>query len=106
MEKFEVCGVADHPSLMRVCLVILSCAAIACSSPRRIGGWRQAEAATGRPSTVNCSWRTFDQKLDHFGDAHGTFPQRYVTAPRFEPGDIRRHARRAAAMTSDLVSDG
>jgi pimeloyl-ACP methyl ester carboxylesterase len=44
---------------------------------RPIGGWRQAEVAAGRPSTVNCTWANFSQKIDHFGDAPGTFPQRY-----------------------------
>lgn len=44
---------------------------------RPIGGWRQAEPVKGRPSTVNCTWGNFSQKIDHFGDAPGTFPQRY-----------------------------
>lgn len=30
-----------------------------------------------RPSTVNCTWLTFDQQIDHFGPGTGTFPQRY-----------------------------
>merc|ERR1719506_2218653 len=30
-----------------------------------------------RPSIVNCTWRYFVQKLDHFGNAPGTFKQRY-----------------------------
>ena len=47
------------------------------ASPRPIGGWRQAAVPDGRPSTVNCTWLTFEQKLDHFGDTPGTFPQRY-----------------------------
>ena len=34
---------------------------------RPIGGWRQAEVAPGRPSTVNCTWANFSQKIDHFG---------------------------------------
>ena len=45
--------------------------------PRPIGGWRQAEQPAGRPSTHNCTWKTFNQTLDHFGNAPGTFPQRY-----------------------------
>ena len=46
--------------------------------PRRIGGkLRQAEAPHGRPSIVNCTWGTFQQKVDHFGDNSATFPQRY-----------------------------
>ena len=44
--------------------------------PRPIGGWRQAEVVPGRPSTANCTWKNFSQKIDHFGDAPGTFPQR------------------------------
>ena len=46
--------------------------------PRRIGGrFRQAEGVQGRPSTVNCTWGTFQQTVDHFGDSDATFPQRY-----------------------------
>ena len=44
--------------------------------PHPIGGWRQAEPSLGRPSTANCTWTNFTQRLDHFGDASGTFPQR------------------------------
>ena len=44
--------------------------------PRPIGGWRQAEVVPGRPSTANCTWKNFTQKIDHFGVATGTFPQR------------------------------
>ena len=29
-----------------------------------------------RPSTANCTWRSFPQKLDHFGADGQTFPQR------------------------------
>ena len=46
-----------------------------CDAARPIGGWRQ-EASGARPSTVNCTWRSFQQKVDHFGDHRGTFPQR------------------------------
>ncbi len=44
---------------------------------KHIGGWRQAEVPVGRPSTVNCTWGTFEQSIDHFGSHTGTFPQRY-----------------------------
>ncbi len=37
--------------------------------PRPIGGWRQAEVVPGRPSTANCTWKNFTQKIDHFGVA-------------------------------------
>ena len=47
------------------------------ASPRPIGGWKQAEVPAGRPSTANCTWRTFEQQIDHFGSTEGTFPQRY-----------------------------
>lgn len=66
--------------------VLLLCATLSSSveaarrlanAPRPIGGWRQAEVPTGRPSTVNCTWANFSQQIDHFGDAPGTFPQRY-----------------------------
>ena len=46
------------------------------AAPRPIGGWRQIEGPPGRPSTANCTWRNFTQKVDHFGNAPGTFPQR------------------------------
>ena len=55
---------------------MLALATAATASPRLIGGWRQAEVAAGRPSIVNCTWQNFTQKIDHFGDAPGTFPQR------------------------------
>ena len=46
--------------------------------PRRIGGkLRQTEGSQGRPSIVNCTWGTFQQTVDHFGDSNATFPQRY-----------------------------
>ena len=45
--------------------------------PRPIGGWRQAESSASRPSIVNCTWKTFQQKIDHFGTSDATFPQRY-----------------------------
>ena len=61
------------PPLLHLLLLLAGAAA----SPRRIGGWRQAEAAVGRPSSANCTWLTYEQRLDHFGDAPGTFPQRY-----------------------------
>jgi lysosomal Pro-X carboxypeptidase len=50
---------------------------LAHSTPRRIGGWRQADVPSSRPSTANCTWRTFQQPIDHFGSQSGTFPQRY-----------------------------
>jgi lysosomal Pro-X carboxypeptidase len=56
---------------------VMAMSTAARARPRRIGGWRQAEAAPGRPSTVNCTWGYFPQKIDHFGDTPGTFPQRY-----------------------------
>jgi len=55
---------------------MLALTTAATASPRLIGGWRQAEVAAGRPSIVNCTWQNFTQKIDHFGDALGTFPQR------------------------------
>ena len=47
-------------------------------SPRRIGGWSQSHTFTpaDRPSILNCTWQNFTQKVDHFGDNAGTFPQR------------------------------
>jgi len=47
-------------------------------SPRRIGGWSQTHTFTpaDRPSILNCTWQNFTQKVDHFGDNPGTFPQR------------------------------
>lgn len=51
--------------------------------PRRIGGWVQADANPSRPSTVNCTWRTFDQKVDHFGDNSATWPQRYCMYSKY-----------------------
>ncbi len=70
--------------LLVSCAVLSSCSGRAearrrsrANAPRPIGGWRQAEVVEGRPSTVNCTWSNFAQKIDHFGDAPGTFPQRY-----------------------------
>jgi len=34
------------------------------------------DAQSPRPSIVNCTWRLYDQPLDHFGTAPGTFQQR------------------------------
>jgi hypothetical protein len=61
-------------------LALLTCCAAQGHTPRKprkIGGWRQAEVPVGRPSTVNCTWGYYQQKIDHFGEQTGTFPQRY-----------------------------
>jgi hypothetical protein len=78
-------GRDPHPPPMRpmrprlTLTALLSCcvAVFVSAAPRPIGGWKQAEAAVDRPSTLNCTWGTFNQTLDHFGAAPGTFPQRY-----------------------------
>jgi len=43
----------------------------------RLGTFVQADAPADRPSSVNCTWKTFEQPIDHFGKAPGTFLQRY-----------------------------
>lgn len=35
------------------------------------------------PSVANCTWRTFEQPLDHFGVATGNFQQRYCVYDKF-----------------------
>lgn len=35
------------------------------------------------PSVVNCTWREFEQPMDHFGGAPGTFKQRYCFYDKF-----------------------
>ena len=44
--------------------------------PRSFGVWRQ-ESQASRPSTANCTWYTYHQKIDHFGSTPGSFSQRY-----------------------------
>lgn len=51
--------------------------------PRRIGGWRQSASAPARPSTLNCSWKTLAQPIDHFGAQRGSFRQRYCLYDRW-----------------------
>eukprot|EP00930_Biecheleria_cincta_P037998 TRINITY_DN26106_c0_g1_i1.p1 TRINITY_DN26106_c0_g1~~TRINITY_DN26106_c0_g1_i1.p1 ORF type:complete len:660 (+),score=60.60 TRINITY_DN26106_c0_g1_i1:58-2037(+) len=52
--------------------------------PRRaFGVWRQAEVPPNRPSALNCTWKTFDQRIDHFGTAKGTFKQRYCVYDKY-----------------------
>lgn len=63
--------------LTGVCLLAICCYCF--GAPRRIGGWRQhvdAIREPARPSTLNCTWRTFHNKIDHFGSDKGTFSQR------------------------------
>ena len=43
---------------------------------KSFGVWRQ-ESESAKPSTLNCTWRDFQQKVDHFGTFSGTFAQRY-----------------------------
>ena len=82
------------PPLSRAVVLILWCGSLLLSrcealSPRRIGGWKQAEAPTaaGRPSTANCTWSMFQQKVDHFGaDSVATFPQRVCTYSKWWRG--------------------
>ncbi|CAK8999054.1 unnamed protein product [Durusdinium trenchii] len=68
-------------------LILLLLPAFSCGTPRTatppraIGHrvWQQAPAlqdAEKRPSTENCTWRNFTQRIDHFGATEGTFPQR------------------------------
>ena len=70
---------------LSLCGVLLCAAACAATTPpRRVGGrWRAQSTTDGshpsRPSTVNCTWRTFHQQVDHFGSGTATFPQRYCT---------------------------
>ena len=78
--------------------VMLALTAAAAVSPRLIGGWRQAEVAAVRPSIVNCTWQNFTQKIDHFGDASGTFPQRLCLYDKWwRPGGGAGGQFRAAA---------
>ena len=78
--------------------VMLALTAAAAVSPRLIGGWRQAEVAAVRPSIVNCTWQNFTQKIDHFGDAPGTFPQRLCLYDKWwRPGGGAGGQFRAAA---------
>eukprot|EP00928_Gymnodinium_smaydae_P035129 TRINITY_DN24779_c0_g3_i1.p1 TRINITY_DN24779_c0_g3~~TRINITY_DN24779_c0_g3_i1.p1 ORF type:complete len:667 (+),score=86.42 TRINITY_DN24779_c0_g3_i1:26-2026(+) len=70
-------------ALLWLCLATLVAApAPRAALPRRFGIWRQgdhtslSDAEPSRPSVANCTWRLFHQKLDHFGSAPGTFPQR------------------------------
>ncbi|CAJ1420746.1 unnamed protein product [Effrenium voratum] len=50
--------------------------------PRAFGVWRQ-DSPPGRPSTVNCTWQSFRQQIDHFGSKKGTFPQRVCIYSRW-----------------------
>lgn len=63
---------------MRLFSVLLAIPMVVAAPPglQRIGGWRQFTARSGRPSTLNCTWDMFEQKLDHFGRVPGSFPQR------------------------------
>ena len=64
--------------MLHLSSVLAFCAALSAATPRPIGGWRMAETSPSRPSIVNCTWRTFEQQIDHFGsNSKGTFPQRY-----------------------------
>jgi hypothetical protein len=58
-------------------LILFATLFFSASALKRIGGWRQAEVSPERPSIVNCTWKFFQQKIDHFGDSDATFPQRY-----------------------------
>ena len=83
---------------------MLALATAATASPRLIGGWRQAEVAAGRPSIVNCTWQNFTQKIDHFGDAPGTFPQRLCLYDKWwRPGGGAGRFRAAADAPGPIL---
>ena len=96
----SIAGVPDKTlgTPMAMIASVLALTAAAAASPRLIGGWRQAEVAAGRPSIVNCTWQNFTQKIDHFGDAPGTFPQRLCLYDKWwRPGGGAGGRFRAAA---------
>ncbi|KAJ9435617.1 putative serine protease pcp-1 [Diplonema papillatum] len=63
--------------------LLLACAALGCFAVnplRRPGQWRQVhELGTDTPSTSNCTWLYFTQKLDHFAQepTNATWQERY-----------------------------
>ena len=94
----SIAGVPDNAGAPMAIAWMLALTAAAAASPRLIGGWRQAEVAAGRPSIVNCTWQNFTQKIDHFGDAPGTFPQRLCLYDKWwRPGGGAGSRFRAAA---------
>ena len=55
-------------------------------SARLTGSRSPLGAAVQTPSANNCSWRVFNQTLDHFGGAAGTFSQRLCVYDGFVAG--------------------
>jgi len=68
--------------LLPCLLAFLRCASAA-FPPKRLGVWQPAEVHADRPSIVNCSWKSFEQNIDHFGNTRGTFKQRYCVYDKY-----------------------
>eukprot|EP01059_Diplonema_ambulator_P002850 TRINITY_DN1246_c0_g1_i1.p1 TRINITY_DN1246_c0_g1~~TRINITY_DN1246_c0_g1_i1.p1 ORF type:complete len:627 (+),score=185.22 TRINITY_DN1246_c0_g1_i1:37-1917(+) len=49
---------------------------------RGFGKWGQVTDGSN-PSSVNCTWRYFEQKLDHFGPSNYTYRERYCYYDKF-----------------------
>eukprot|EP00756_Hemistasia_phaeocysticola_P023166 Hpha_TRINITY_DN15874_c1_g4::TRINITY_DN15874_c1_g4_i1::g.189994::m.189994/K01285/PRCP; lysosomal Pro-X carboxypeptidase len=67
-------------------LLPLAAALAVASAPRRFPGRHLQAPKDGRPSTVNCTWKSYEQKVDHFGSAPGTFQQRVCIYDKFWTG--------------------
>ena len=53
---------------------------------------------------MNCTWQNFTQKIDHFGDAPGTFPQRLCLYDKWwRPGGGAGRFRAAADAPGPIL---
>lgn len=68
---------------MRGFALLLSLVAVGAQRNRQFPKPRRQVLSSDHPSVVNCTWKTFEQPMDHFGGAVGTFKQRYCLYDNF-----------------------
>eukprot|EP01064_Diplonema_japonicum_P016782 TRINITY_DN24809_c0_g1_i1.p1 TRINITY_DN24809_c0_g1~~TRINITY_DN24809_c0_g1_i1.p1 ORF type:complete len:625 (+),score=168.79 TRINITY_DN24809_c0_g1_i1:46-1920(+) len=62
--------------LHKIMMLLLLTAAVEGRRGLGFGKWGQVTEG-GNPSSVNCTWKYFEQKLDHFGPSNYTYMERY-----------------------------